>query len=57
MGSRPPSLWPFSGPTCKKCGSPTELVDVEPARQPGLDERTFECPSCGHTDKIKVKVG
>ena len=56
MRRNPPSLWRFSGPKCTKCGSPTELVDVEPTREPGRDLRVFECPACGHTDKIKVKV-
>ena len=42
-------------PLCGKCGALTTLTRVEPAAEPGHDLRTFECPSCGHAEAVKIK--
>jgi len=42
-------------PLCSKCGTLSTLRRVEPSPEPGHDLRTFECPSCGHTEVVTMK--
>ena len=42
-------------PLCSKCGTLSTLRRVEPSPEPDHDMRTFECPSCGHIDQVKIK--
>jgi DNA-directed RNA polymerase subunit RPC12/RpoP len=42
-------------PLCSRCGALSMLIRVEPSAEPDHDLRTFECPSCGHVDPIKMK--
>jgi len=41
-------------PPCSKCGAPTTLARIEPARESGHDLRTFECTVCGNGDVVDV---
>ena len=41
-------------PPCSKCGAPTTLARIEPARESGHDLRTFECTACGNADVVDV---
>ena len=41
-------------PSCSKCGAPTTLARIEPARESGHDLRTFECTVCGNADVVDV---
>ena len=41
-------------PTCTKCGEQMHLTLVEPMAT-GMDRRTFECASCGHSEQQTVK--
>ena len=42
-------------PLCSKCGTLSLLRRVEPSPEPDHDLRTFECPSCGNIDQVKIK--
>jgi hypothetical protein len=42
-------------PPCSRCGSPTTLARIEPAKEPDHDLRTFECRACGNIDTVTVK--
>ena len=41
-------------PPCPKCGLPMWLARIEPDKL-DHDLRTFECPSCEHTETKVVK--
>jgi Zn ribbon nucleic-acid-binding protein len=41
-------------PTCPKCAEQLHLTLVEPVVD-GIDHRTFECASCGHSEQRMVK--
>jgi hypothetical protein len=40
-------------PPCPKCGTTMTLTRVEP-HMPGYDMRTFECPTCNHSESEVV---
>ena len=42
-------------PLCSKCGTPCDLIGIEPAPEADHDLRTFECSVCGNTDTVKIK--
>jgi CheY-like chemotaxis protein len=41
---------------CRKCGAMMPLRVVEPDR-PGLELRTFECPTCYETESLVASIG
>lgn len=47
-------LFPIEHPRCLKCGIRTTLVRISPCSQ-GLEQRTFECPTCNETKVIVIK--
>jgi hypothetical protein len=48
-----PSTQAIPRPPCPKCGTTMTLARIAP-HGPGY-ERTFECPSCGQTEKEIIK--
>ena len=44
----------YDRPRCPKCAKQMYLAHMEP-NQPGFDLRTFECPSCEHSESIVIK--
>jgi DNA-directed RNA polymerase subunit M/transcription elongation factor TFIIS len=40
-------------PSCFKCGTMMVLTRIEP-HGTGYDARTFECPSCDHSEEAVV---
>jgi len=55
MDSAPKQLAQLYRPLCSRCGALSLLVRSEPSGEPDHDLRTFECPSCGRVDAIKMK--
>lgn len=42
-------------PTCKKCGTRTRLLGLEPdSQRPDSDLCTYECMACGHLQTRNV---
>jgi hypothetical protein len=41
-------------PPCPKCGMTMMIARIEPHTD-GYDMRTFECPSCDHSESVVVK--
>ena len=41
-------------PDCRKCGTRTRVVSVEPGK-PGYDKRTFICSACNHAEIVFVE--
>jgi ribosomal protein S27AE len=46
-----PSAIPFKRPRCSRCHARMMLARVEPGPA-GSVLRTFECPKCGHVQKV-----
>ena len=42
-------------PACQSCEKRMWLVRVEPI-EPALDKRVFQCPECGKTQNVVVRV-
>jgi transposase-like protein len=47
------SSWAIMRPPCPQCGTTMMLARIEP-HTPGCDMRTFECPSCNHSESEVV---
>jgi len=43
-------------PACPQCGSKMVLASIEPAA-PGVDNHTFECDRCDHSETATVELG
>lgn len=44
-----------SSQSCVRCGTPMTLVKIEPD-DPVHDRRIFECPTCRHEVRVRVRV-
>ena len=45
----------YDRPRCPRCTAQMYLARIEPGH-PGFDLRTFECPSCKHSESVLVKI-
>jgi hypothetical protein len=43
-------------PMCQVCKHRMALARISPGGERGFEERTFECSTCGRTEKIFVAV-
>jgi ribosomal protein L37E len=55
LSEAPASGTDVSHVSCPKCGCAAVLATIEPD-EPGYDERTFRCSSCGHRVTMIVKI-